>query len=254
MCSVPCAVGGSCVQESLPKVCGNVGAEKLWTTVGWKPSRTIGHPWLCMIIICFEFNKRVATHLDWNSCLSRVGFYHTKLCKNMLTCAGTCIVAMMYRQVLEQIEATSLPPQGKLEVTFGYISFLHPLMVLKNWNGNDWCSDNPNVPLKIAVISALIWSSDHSVENYIFPTRPAWANLVRVSLGIRPMPLVKKANIWLPLCMFLHFFGSIIPIVPHYVTGWMAEEPIENKQTERFLLMEQNAVKQWSCAELHTDL
>lgn len=184
MCSVPCAVGGSCVQESLPKVCGNVGAEKLWTTVGWKPSRTIGHPWLCMIIICFEFNKRVATHLDWNSCLSRVGFYHTKLCKNMLTCAGTCIVAMMYRQVLEQIEATSLPPQGKLEVTFGFISFLHPLMVLKNWNGNDWCSDNPNVPLKIAVISALIWSSDHSVENDIFPTRPAWANLVWVSLGI----------------------------------------------------------------------
>ena len=103
----------------------------------------------------------------------------------MLTCAGTSISAIIYRHVLEQTEATSLPPQGKLEVTFGIISFLHPLMVLKNWNGSDWCSDKPNAPLKIAVISALTWSSDHSVEKEIFPTRPAVANLVRVSpLGI----------------------------------------------------------------------
>ena len=50
----------------------------------------------------------------------------------MLTCAGASISAMIYRQVLEQTEATSLPPQGKLEVTFVFISFLLPLMVLKN--------------------------------------------------------------------------------------------------------------------------
>ena len=122
--------------------------------------------------------------------LCKLGRVHTWLIfseksNNMLTCAGTSIPAMMYRQVLEQTEATSLPPQGKLEVTLGFIHFLHPLMVLKNWNGNDWCSDNPNAPLNIAVISFLSWSSDHSVENEFFPTKPAWANLVRFSpLGI----------------------------------------------------------------------
>ena len=129
-----------------------------------------------------EFNKWAATHLDWAFCSPS---YHTNVFNNMVTCAGTSISAMIYRQVLEQTEASSLPPQGKLEVTFGIISFLHPLMVLKNWNGTDWCSDNTNAPLKMAVISAVTWSSDHSVENYNFPTRPAVANLVRVSpLGI----------------------------------------------------------------------
>lgn len=45
--------------------------------------------------------------------------------------------------------------------------------------------DNPNTPLKRALILSLICFSDHSVENEIFSTRPAWANLVQVSsLGI----------------------------------------------------------------------
>ena len=99
----------------------------------------------------------------------------------MFTSAGLCIPAKIYRQVFEQMDATSFPPHGKLFVTLGFINFLHPFMVDRYSNGNAWFSDNPNVALKMADISTFNCTSDHSDENEIFPIRPASASLVLVS-------------------------------------------------------------------------
>ena len=71
-------------------------------------------------------------------------------------------------------------------MTFGFYQFCTSLDGHKDSNGNDWFSDNPNVALKMAVISPFNCISDHSDENDIFPMRPAPANLVLVSpLGMQ---------------------------------------------------------------------
>lgn len=44
--------------------------------------------------------------------------------------------------------------------------FFTSLDVAQKLKWNSWCSDNPNTPLKIAVISAFTWSSVHSGKFY----------------------------------------------------------------------------------------
>lgn len=113
----------------------------------------------------------------------------------MLTCTGLCIPAIIYRHVVEQIEATSLPPQMKLHETLGLISFLLPRRVLRNSNGNVWPTGRQNVLLKTSVISSLNWASDHSDVKEIFPMRPFSANFALESpLGMQIMDAEDKGK------------------------------------------------------------
>lgn len=95
----------------------------------------------------------------------------------------------------ELIEATSFPPHRKLLETFGFISLLHPLTVLKYSNGNDWPIDNANVLLKMAVISSLSCASEQSDVKEIFPIRSSRAKFALVSpLGMRNVDADEKGK------------------------------------------------------------
>lgn len=95
----------------------------------------------------------------------------------------------------EQIEPTSWPPQRKLLETFGFISRLHPLIVLKYSKGNVWPVDSANVLLKIAAISSLSCASDQSDVKEIFPIRPSCASFALESpLGMRNVDAEDKGK------------------------------------------------------------
>lgn len=101
----------------------------------------------------------------------------------------------MYRHVLEQIEATSFPPQVKFEDTLGFISFLLPLRVLRYSKGNVCSTGMPKVLLNMAVISSLNWASHQSEVKEIFPTKPFSAKLALESpLGILITEAVHKGK------------------------------------------------------------